>query len=254
MKKISLWAKDHVLITRIIIFFIHLLLILIAFYLSENIQIDFSFAAISVIVFILIAGRTIYPFARKKSYAFQKTVLFVTSTCCFLIICFAMKHNFSFSLNQNVYSAVSLPFDSTNKKTDKQNITSLTSYKDYKSLSKAEKKAFRKELKKEIKVYKKELKKTNRPKPTWEDALLIFLIVLCAIALLFGLSILVCGISCGGVPAAAILLTLFGMGGVGVGLYFIIRKLHRNVEKERKHMEKNQGNTMQQPVLSPVTI
>ena len=249
MKKISIWAKHHVLIARLIISVIHLLLTLIAFYISQNIYFNFSFFDLSIVVLILILGRIVYPFARKKSYELQKTVLFITSTCFFLIVCFAMKHNFTMFSNQNALSAVSLPSDSTNKKFNAQKLISSLAYKDYKSMSRSEKRAFRKELGKEIKAYKK-IPKPHRP--TAQDALLIFLIVVCGIGLLFGLSILICGISCGGIPAWAIILTLLGMGGVGIGLYFIIRKLHKNVEEERKQMKQQGKQRNEQPALFPI--
>lgn len=246
MKKISIWAKNHVFATRIIISIIHLLLILIAFYISQNLQFNFSFSALCIVILIIIAGKIFYPFARRKSYVLHKTTLFVTSTCFFLVMCFAMKHNFRLSsYNQNALSAISLPVDSNKVSSLKQ----ISSYKDYKALSKSERKAFRKELKKEIRTYKK-IPQPNRPSA--QDAVLIFLIVLCGLGLLFLLSILVCGISCGGISGGAILLTLLGMGGIGVGLYFIIRSLHRNLDKENGIMDKQSTNNNRNNNLFPV--
>lgn len=238
MKKISIWAKHHVLLTRIIICIIHLLLILIAFYLSDNIQFNFSNSTLILIGLIITGALLLYPFAKRISYAFQKIILFITSTCFFLITCFCIQQNFNLPFSQQSLSAVVVLKDSSNKQTAAQIMQSLQ-YRDKKTLTKSEKRILKKELRKEIKAYKK-LPKANRP--TAQDALLIFLIVLSAIGLLFGLSILVCGISCGGVPALAIIATLFGMGGIGVALYFIIRKLHRNIEKERKQSGANSLN------------
>lgn len=247
MKKISVWAKHHVFATRVIVSIIHILLVLIAFYISQNIQFNFSFIELILIVLIIIAAKIIYPFAKRQSYLLHKTVLFITSTCFFLIVCFAMKHNFMLSSNQNALSAVSLPADSSKI----SSIKKVSSYKDYKALSKPERKAFRKELKKELKAYKK-IPRPNRP--TAQDALLIFLIVLCGIGLLFLLSILVCGISCGGISGGAILLSLLGLGGIGVGLYFIIRSLHRNIEKESKQNTHAANNKQRNNLFPVVTI
>lgn len=147
-----------------------------------------------------------------------------------------MQQNFDLPFSQQSLSAVVVVLkDSSNKQTAAQIIQSLQ-YRDKKTLTRSEKRILKKELRREIKVYKK-LPKPQRP--TAQDALLIFLIVLSGIGLLFGLSILVCGISCGGIPALAIILTLFGMGGIGVALYFIIRKLHKNIEEERKQSGAN---------------
>jgi F0F1-type ATP synthase assembly protein I len=235
MKKISIWAKHHVLLTRIIICIIHLLLICIAFFLSENVQFNFSDATLILIALIIVGASLLYPVAKKISYVFQKIILFITSTCFFLITCFFIQQNFSLPFSQPSLSAVVVLKDSSNKQSAAQIIQSLQ-YRDKKTLTRSEKRVIKKELRKEIKAYKK-MPKPHRP--TAQDALLIFLIVLSGIGLLFGLAILVCGVSCGGVPALAIVLTLFGMGGIGVALYFIIRKLHKNIQQESKQSTEN---------------
>ncbi|MEP6466349.1 MAG: hypothetical protein ABJB05_08585 [Parafilimonas sp.] len=224
MKKISLWAKNHVFITRIIIVVIHLLLIRIAFFLCNTIQFNFSFSVFVALALIIIVASMLYPFAKKISYPFQKIILFITSTCFFLITCFFIKDNFISDSFQKTFSAVSVPVDSL------KNATTLT---------RSQKHVLKKELRTEIKAYKK----IPRPqRPTAQDALLILFIVLSGIGLLCGLGILVCGISCGGIPALVLISVSAGMGGIGVGLYFIIRKLHKNVEKERKQSQTNSFN------------
>ncbi len=229
MKKISLWAKNHVFITRVIVSFIHALLILIAFYLSKNLQFNFSISSLIVVVIILSGVSILYPYTKRISYTFQKTMLFITSTCFFLITCFFNKHNFSLLNFQAASTTVSLPIDSSNKKSVAEMIELLRTNN---NLSRSEKHTLRKELRSELRKEIKAYKKIGKPhRPTKQDALLILLIVLSGVGLLYGLAIILCSISCGGIPAIVLIFTSFGIAGIGVGLYFLIRKLRRNIER-----------------------
>ena len=221
MKKISLWAKHHVFATRIIIFFIHLLLIVLAFYISENIPFHFSLKKLSLVLFILILSTFNYYRVKQKSYLFKKAIYFITSVCFFLIVCFFSKHNFTTNSFQKSLSAIEItPHHNTSNPTAQQILQSLK-YRDKTTLTKYEKRILKKELKKQIGIYTKSTLKHDHISA--EQALLIILAIIAALGLLSLLSALACSISCGGANALAILVFIVGLAGICFGLYFLIK-------------------------------
>ncbi|MEP6466350.1 MAG: hypothetical protein ABJB05_08590 [Parafilimonas sp.] len=239
MQKISIWAKHHAFAARIIIFFIHLLLLLLGFYITENIPFHFTFSEIVFILLIIVAASIIYPFV-KKNYLFQRILIFFTSGCFFLIVCFFIDHNFNFPNNQKALSAVPVSIPAENKKPSAQEILESLKYRDKSTLTKQEKRILKKEFKKQLVVYGKSVAKND--KASAAKAALIILAIIAALGLVALLGILSCSISCGGSGALAILVFIIGLGGIGIGLYFLLKLI------KRKHIKTDSGSVFLKPI------
>lgn len=228
MKQISYWAKNNVPAARIIISFIHILLVLIAFYLSTNVSFHLSFFEMSLIAVIIIIASIIYPKSKKTSYTFQRILLFVTSVGFFLMICFFVQRNFSFPYYQKTLSAISLPVNADKKPTAQEILESLK-YRDKSTLTKEEKKILKKEIKKQVCVYTKAT--ISNDKEGKSHALAIILLIIAAVGLELVLSALACSISCGGSGALAIIVFALGTAGIILGTVLLINRINHKKMK-----------------------
>lgn len=238
MKNISIWAKNNVLVARVLIFFIHLLLIFLAFYITANIHFKFSYTELTVIICFWVTTVFIYSYVAKQSYLIHKVLNFITASCFFLIICFFIKHNFRLPYFQNTLNAVSVS-GKTNKHSSAQEILESLKYRNKGTLTKKENRILKKEFGKQLYVFNERSLKHNDTTAT--NALLILLAIIAVVGLLAVLSLLVCAISCGGAGALLIIVFVLGIAGFSFALFAILKSLTQRHNKKSKPESTNTG-------------
>lgn len=255
MKKLSLWAKGHKRLARILIIVSFILLtalgILTGRLLSDT-GISISSATLIIFVCIYFTGLIAYParsFMNKKLnptafYFRQKScdLLLVASTFCMIAGLSNRPENlFSFSmpLNAAITSSFSFPKDST-VKTFKSIADFKASLKDEngKSLKWKEKKQL---LKEQIRGIKKDKNMTAGAKVG-----LIILSVAVALGLLYLIAALACNLSCSGSEGAA---TLVMIGGAGLVVFLFILALRAILGKKKR--PKKPVNNPEEPAKVP---
>lgn len=240
MKKISIWARNHKGLSRIIIVASFILLTalgIVTGILLTDVGVTISSAAMFVFISIYFTGLIVYPAKSLKGkrlsaaafYMRQKSCdwLLAGSTFC-MIVYFSNRpaeiFNYSTPLHAALPVSTNLPSDSTLKAY--KTIEAFTaSLKDEtgKTLKWKEKKKL---LKEQIRAIKK-----AGDMATGAKVGLIILSVLVALGLLYLVGALACGLSCNGSGGAAVAVMI---GGVGLTVFLLIIAIRAILGRKKK--------------------
>lgn len=254
MKKISVWAKNHVWQSRLVIVLIYILLngigILTGKLLNEiNVIIPELYfigcicATIILWVWYPSAQNANSAVKRAASYSRRKFFDFSLAAVTFLMIVYGGNHWEHLFIKTEVAQATKVIRISKDSSLIKSPILQhfITSIKNMEvnTLTQKEK----------LKVVKQQIKKIQEQKETskGEKTALIALSVLIALILLYGLAALSCSISCGGSEALAIIVAIAGTFLIIFFLVKIIKRIsnpRRN--KERWLIKNSEVEVMQQ--------
>jgi len=240
MKKISLWAKGHKIVARLIIIASFILLTalgIITGSLLNDTGVSISSILLFVFISVYLAAALAYPSKSLKGkkitaaafYIRQKICdwLLAASTFC-MIVFLSNRPDQLFSYTTPLSAAIpvstAFPKDST-LKTYKPIAAFSASLKDEagKSLKWKEKKKL---LKEQIRAIKKDGDMSNGAKVA-----LIALSVLAALGLLYAVAALACNLSCGGSEGAAVVVMI---GGAGVIAFLLIISIRAILGKKKK--------------------
>jgi hypothetical protein len=254
MRKISLWAKHHPWLARIIIIVSFIVLNVLGFttgLLLHDASIFLPVAALLFFICLYATGFIAYPFKNENRkyrtvasrYVRQKTCDILLAGSTFLMIVYLGNHKeilfrYSFPFNEALASNTILPGDSAVK--TYKSIAAFSSFmKDAngKSLTWKERKKI---LKEQVRVIKKADDLTDGAK-----AALIVLSVLVALGLLYLIGVLACSLSCGGSDVAAIIVAIGGAGLVIFLLIVVIRKILKKKNLDKKP-DKNKSAIIQE--------
>lgn len=220
MKNISLWARHHAPLAIILIIVVRLVLFLLActiglaFY-----QLGWLLPApvINWSVFMITALTvTCYP-AKRELYTRRK--------CCdFLLPLYSCIVVITMANNANNYTGNSMAYGIDKvKKTTAAEI--LQSGKTRKELTRKEKRILKKEFFKQLKIAA--AAKLTGDQKTSGKAWKIALAIIAMVGLLYLLAALACSLSCNGSDAAAIIVSVFGVGAIVVCFVLLMKRIHR---------------------------
>ena len=210
MKSLSFWARDHIVIARLIITALHLLLISIAFVLGSLLQFSGSSNIYWIVLaFLVLVGVIFYPGKNKylkfNPYILQKVcdgILVITS---FFLIILTVNY---ISFQQEVSAS---PGSTYIVKNEAQLLSTS---------KRVSKKTFRKHLK----TYIKKIRKSGKSLSTAVQIILIVLVIALAAAASYGIIFLSCSILCSGGGFLG-LFVLFGIPAVLFGAAVLIDKI-----------------------------
>lgn len=240
MKKISFWAKGHVLQSRILIIFFWITLNIIGVFLGKlfkelNITIpEYSFNIC--LCFLLILWIK-YPQNRNKAtyrrhifYFHKKLFDLFFAVLTFIVIVYTGNHWKNLSVNTQKAAAstiLNLPKDSSvYKNLIIKNFIFIIKSQDKSRVSSHDK---RKLIKKQIRTINKtkDLSKT-------EKTILIILSILIASTLLMGVAVLSCSLSCSGMEGLAALVGIGGITLIIILLLQVLKRINRKKEDTKK--------------------
>ncbi len=231
MRKLSLWAKHHPVLARIIIVASRILLFLIAFFLGKQLPASgIGLSPLWIYFFIglfFIAGAT-YP--RKRSsfnYLKRKLYDFTVAACGFFIM-FSLVAQ----LDKPFYATVqaTVPADpSPYKYAAAKNLIEQFQKGEKIKFNGKEKRIIRKEFNYQLLQYGKA--KIMGEKADAEQVALIILACIAAVGLLYLVMALACTLSCNGSDAAAVIVAILGLAGIIWGLIAVIRAINRKKTK-----------------------
>jgi hypothetical protein len=221
MRKVSSWARSHVMATRLLIIFLVYPLLNLTGWItgiilsSGNIALSPGWGyVLSFLTFILFAA---YPRGKKAHYWYRKTLDLLLVATCFGFIVLTGNHLSSPSPAQGL----SFPAYASEQPANARTADVKTTKKE-------------KGLRKIFRKFQRAYKKTNAA----GKAALIFLAVLVALFLISLLGALACNIACGGSEALAYAILFLGVGGI---IFALVKVIHRILN----------GPPKKQPELKP---
>jgi len=231
MKKISCWASTHVNTAVSAIICIKILLIILACYTGltlYKLQIVLPVGIIYPIALsALLVLLVIYPSRKKTFYVRQKVCDVILPLLSFVVIMSTVNTADKVTFYSEARGS------SIIKKQTAEEI--LASGKTGSSLSRKEKKILKKEFYHQLKVFA--TAKMADDKEGADKALKIILAIIGALGLIFLLGCLVCGLSCGGSDAAALIVAILGLTGIIWGFVAMVKRINRgkklNANKEQ---------------------
>jgi small-conductance mechanosensitive channel len=238
MRKLSSWARHHRHAARIIIIVGHLVLGLLAFYLSRLLQVELSPSLAYTAVILFLITCLVYP-SRQTRTRLRKSVAYRwQKTCDFILLVLAFFMTFSIagssffsrlSPGQFVYGATMPAMQ--DKKPGAEEILASLAYRDKHSLTRSEKRILKKEFRNQLKLYTKA--KLQGHKEEADKALLIILTIVAAVGLFALLAALTCSIACSGAEGAAIALLILGSAAIVLGVVLVINSISKRPKKEK---------------------
>jgi membrane protein YdbS with pleckstrin-like domain len=224
MRSISFWASRNVRTARILLTISYLLLICMAFMVSDllyetgNILPNYLLSSTILIYIITIA---IYPAKKQKryrNYNFRKTCDFILVVCSIcMIICSGVNRTPTISPSASFAAATNTePTPEITKKKTRNG---------------------KKELTKNVRTFRKELKASLKHGPKGTKLFLIVISSFLAVTLLLGVVALSCSLSCSGQGAAAAMVAVLGSGLVVFLLILAIRGINKEFNPKIKAME-----------------
>lgn len=227
MRKISFWAKNHLLQSRLLIIGIHISLFAIGLFtgkLLNEVNVILPHAYFISCIIITLGLWVWYPSKTTTgvhaSYIRRKLFDVSLGAVTFLMILYlGNNREYFFTASQSALATRIVPRSGDtaigNNPLIKKFIESING-KDLSQLSRREK----------IKLIKKQLKQVENDEGSTktEKTLLIILSILIALALLFGLGALSCSIACAGSGALAIIVAA---GGTFLIIFFLIKIIKR---------------------------
>lgn len=229
MRKLSVWAKYHPVLARIIIIVSRILLFLIACFLGKQLIVySIGLSPLWIYVFIglfFIAGAT-YPRQRSSSNYFKRKFYdgVVAASGFFITLSLVAQ------LDSPFVSARATTIDPSPYKYAEAKIL-LEQFKNSEKTKfrGKEKRIIRKEFNYQLLQYAKA--KITGKKADADQALLIILACIAAVGLLFLVLSLACTLSCNGSDAAAVIVAVLGLAGIIWGLIAVIRAINRKKAK-----------------------
>ena len=240
MKKISLWASFNIGLSRLLIIFCHLLLVVLAIiigFLSYNLNIVLPTWMLQTTFVLFTLAGLYYPVKNaygkwSKNYYFRKSLDFVL-----VFMGFAMT---TIGFNQFCHEPVFLKTEAKEINIPRAEFMVNASSGITKGNAKVglfpkfkkAKREFKKNLKAKIKAARKAIR-TNQPK-TISVGMQIFLIIVSifvAFLALFAVALIGCSVACSGAEGLGTAIIILGLLGIGVGLFFVIRSIIRKGEK-----------------------
>ncbi len=231
MRKLSLWARGHIMLTRFLIGLLYVVLNLLALFLGDLL---FSADIVLPILFIYLplalffTGLIIYPVKERKHsyknfYFQQKSADLLLAVSTFLIVVYG-GNAFNKTSQTPLSSAYATSFSIPSNK-----LVNTSSKIESKEESKpaAKKPVSKKELKKKLKSKWKEFRKHYKESTKGEKAALIILSIIIAAGLLLLLAGLSCELSCAGSDGAAVVVGLLGTGLIIFLLVRVIQRINR---------------------------
>jgi hypothetical protein len=214
MKNISLWAKNHAIAARWLIFLICFLLNTLTFWSGVGLYVaDFNLPNyfITSVCVVLILGTALYP--QRGGYYHRKffdgvlylSVAFIWLGLGYQNACESANYEFSTNPTFQLVSSIS------------------KAYPEVKSEKKSLKKQWFQQIRKNLKTIKHYIKHTTTGKKTG----LIILTIFAALLLTFLLIAISCSIACGGSDALAVLVFVGGFGLIVWGMVSIIKYVKR---------------------------
>ncbi len=222
MKKISLWASQHIFLSRFFIITSHLLLTLLAFIIADILPaLHISYKGKYFYSIVIIIAALLYPDKKERQryknfYQRQKILDFVLVFFGFLLMISLFTGFQQKSASGNITTLV---FANVTVRPAAEN----TNIKKQKAAKQISKKSFRKALKNQIAKFRKEYKETSKA----GKILLIILLVFVASGLAAGVAAWSCSLSCSGSEALSIVVLIFGMGGIIFGSIKAIQAILR---------------------------
>ena len=245
MKRISIWAKLHVLPARILIIVGHIILTGIAIYwgvLSYNAGFHLNEGWLYFLILIYCSLYFVYPVKKKKAflkntYAVRHGLHAIMALCSFSLVLSFTNVKLQPSLNGSAAAAISINIEPKKGYKNPEAERLINSYKkgDLKKFNRSERKILKNELGYQLQRFK-ESKKTGN-KSDGSDAGLIILTILVALAALGGVAILSCSIGCNGNDGLATIVLIFGTAAVIFGVIMIIKG------QSKKNTQSNETKT-----------
>ena len=241
MRKISTWARRHIMLTRLLIGLLYIVINLLGLFLGDLL---FSANVVLTTLFIylpiglLFAGVLMYPSKERKHsyknfYRQQKTADLVLAVSTFLFIVYGGN-----LLNKTSYTSFTGAYATTFSIPSSQSVNTSTSIHPKEEAKATSKKPFsKKELKKKLKNKWKEFRKHYKESTKGEKTALIILSVIIAAGLLLLLAGLSCEISCSGSEGAAIAVGLLGTGLIIFLLVRVIQRINRGPRVKAQPVE-----------------
>ncbi len=239
MKRISYWAKSHVLTSRILIVLFWITLNIIGVFVGKlinQLSITIPTLTYNICICLLLILWIGYPQKTDKAtyyrygfYFHKKLFDFLLALLTFILIVYTGNHWKNLFVNTQKATAsttVNLPKDSSlSKNYLLKNFIYTIKSQDVSKMSNSYKKAL---IKKQIKAVKqtKDLTKTQK-------TLLIILSVFIALFLLFGVAVLACNLSCSGMEGLAFLVGFGGTTLIILLLSLVLKRINRKLNTKK---------------------
>lgn len=232
MRKLSFWAKHHIVYARIIIVISHCLLIGIGYFLGK-LALERNVALSPLLIYLLIGvfflAAATYPSKHTNTYRRRKLYDLIVASCGFgLVILGAYQLNAPVSNYQSA-NATSVVKPSPYKYAEAQKLLEQFKTGEKTKFSSKEKRIIKKEFNYQLLQYAKA--KVTRNKIDGEQTVLIILACIAAVGLLYLLAALACTLSCNGSDAAAVIVGILGTAAIIWGLVAAIRAITRKKAK-----------------------
>lgn len=239
----SKWAKKYIAASRIIIVFSHVLLTIIAVFLSFMFR-DFGISLGSTIQWVLISVYLIalfmYPSKNQKVTGYDKRQFYIRQKTCDLLL---ISATFMLIVQQGnqalIFQNIPLLNSFSTKTQAAVPVRISNSMKDSSELSnpdinkKNSPNVLKKDLRKRLKTQLSELVRANGNYTQGEKLGLTILAILGAAALLFLIAMLACNLSCSGAEGAAILIGVVGVGAVAFLFIKLMHSIYRKKEGQK---------------------
>lgn len=239
MKKISYWAKSHVIPSRILIIYFWITLNILGVYIGNLIhQLSFTIPTyifngclcMFVILFVAYPQKNASVFYKGFGFYFNRKIFdFSLGLVTFILIVYTgtqWKNLNVNSKNASASSIIHLPKDSViNKNLLIKNFINSIKAEDVSKMNYAYKKA----------IIIKQIKAVNQAKDLSKNqkTFLIILSVLIALFLLFGVAVLSCNLSCSGMEGLAFLVGFGGATLIILLLNFVLKKINRKKDDSK---------------------
>ncbi len=230
MRKLALWAKYHLWYARISVIFLHLLLGLLAYILSNLVTVtaDTQEGLLYGAVLLFLVLLPVYGL--KKTFLYRKVCDFLIALCSFVVLfCFNSKYYNPSGLYQNTYATSTSDVKPKRKLPTAEEVLASLKYRDKSTLTRKEKRVLKQEFKKQLKIYV--IQKIKGKKEDSNKTLYIILTIIGALGVLALVASISCNLSCNGMESAAAVVVILGIIGVALGAYFIIRRISRGPRK-----------------------
>lgn len=239
MKKLSTWGFYHPRSARRLMVLIKIAMILLAWYIAGLLQrtgIHFAADGFYVMAMFILAGVILYPDRRKKKVYFEYRYYIRQKLCDAVITFFSfgafiILFNTSLSLKPAYGVEPVYRYDNTGSRYSINNPPA-----DKGKISGKQNKAAKKSFLKQIKKIAASAKKGNKK----HTQLIVEMVLAITLGVLLGITVvgLACSLACNGYEVAAVLVILFGAGGIIAGLITWIR----SIRKRKKRIMMMPGN------------
>ena len=241
MRKISTWARRHIMLTRFLIGLLYIVLNLLALFLGDllfftNITLPVLFIYFPFALFF--TGLILYPVkGRKHSYKNfyfqQKSADLLLAVSSFLLVVYGGN-----ALNKTSYTSFSGAYATSFSIPSNQQVKTKSNIESKEDSKPAVKKPLsKKELKKKLKSKWKDFRKHYKESTKGEKTALIILSIIIAAGLLMLVGALSCELACAGSDGAAIAVGILGTGLIIFLLVRVIQRINRGPRVKTEPVE-----------------